>query len=69
MLTSGLLPALIEPAQAAVTTRYVGPVSSGDGGSCDAPGFNTIQAAINASLDGDTVQVAVETRRVRGSNF
>ncbi|MBK5227887.1 MAG: right-handed parallel beta-helix repeat-containing protein, partial [Actinobacteria bacterium] len=62
LLMVGLLPALIQPAQADVgTTRYVSPATVGAGTSCDIPGYNTIQAAIDAATAGDTIQVCAGT--------
>ncbi len=46
------------------TTRWVNddkPIAAAPGKNCDKPGYSTIQAAINASVAGDTVRVCAGT--------
>jgi hypothetical protein len=51
------------PSVSAAVTLYVAPLPTaiGDGSSCASPGFNTIQAAVNAAVAGDTVHVCSGT--------
>jgi len=59
MLTAGLLTVSAASATAAGTTHYVSPpptLAIGDT-SCEFPGFTSIQAAVTASLPGDTIIV------------
>lgn len=48
-------------ARTAATTNWVSPNTVGTNTSCSNPGFNSIQAAVNASVSGDTVIVCAGT--------
>ncbi|MPZ67930.1 MAG: hypothetical protein GEU71_00175 [Actinobacteria bacterium] len=63
LLIAGLVPAMFSPANAAGVTHYVSPatIGSAPGTDCATPGYNTIQAAINAATAGDIVQVCAGT--------
>src|SRR5437870_12577683 len=61
--TTALLAGSTQFAHAVVasTTNWVSPNPVGTNSSCSSPGFNSIQAAVNASLSGDTVFVCSGT--------
>src|SRR5437879_2720290 len=56
--STALLAGSTQLAHAAIASvHYVSPNPVGADTSCSSPGFNSIQAAVNASGSGDTVQV------------